>query len=228
MRLSKDIQLCLTELLHFTASVYKQKMQHWLMHRISSRELVEIGAFAVAIRRESFSRAGGFDPSVTVPLCEDLELGHRLTQSGWKIITEPGLVVDHDTREKLLNLMIGKYRRAKWYSAWTITSRGSGGLLKTVAGNRTYIGWEYVSSAVLAPLIPAGLALGLANPWLLAPAGVVTAAFLLINLPVCRHASSGESPINPVTFMGLRFLESLVLFGGLASGTLKGFLERLR
>jgi glycosyltransferase involved in cell wall biosynthesis len=214
------------------ASLYKQKMQHWLMHRISARELVELGAFAVAIRRKPFSNLGGFDPTVHKPLCEDLELGHRLTQNGWKIVVDNTLVVDHDTRVGILDLLIGKFRRSKWYSAWTIASRNSpsvrSDMLKRITGNRTYVGWEYVSSALLAPLIPTCWALGLTNPWLFLPAGAFTAAFLVINIPASRHASSGEAHIHPATFMGLRFLESLLLFAGLAAGIPQGLLERPR
>ena len=210
------------------ASLYKQKMQHWMMHHVSVREFGEIGAFAVAIRRKSFSEAGGFDPTVSVPLCEDLELGHRLTQKGWKIIAEPTLVVDHDTRESILNLLSSKFRRAKWYSTWKIASREVTGLLRRAAGNKSYVGWEYVSSAVLAPLIPVCSVLAFFNPWLSVPAGGAAAVFVAVNIPAARHASRGESRIHPATFMGLRFLESLVLFAGLTAGTLKGFLERLR
>jgi glycosyltransferase involved in cell wall biosynthesis len=217
---------------HNIASLYKQKMQYWMMHRIGSREFCEVGGFAVALRRESFDQVGGFDSQVSMPLCEDLELGYRLTRKGLKIIADHTLVVDHDTSVGLLSLLLDKFNRARWYSNWVSKVRFSrketSGMLDTILNNKSYVGWEYLSTAILAPMIPALTISGFVCPVLWIPAATTAGIFIAINIPLARHAVAGNNCINPVVFMGLRFFESLALATGMTTGTLRAIIEKLR
>ncbi len=59
------------------------------------REVDWLSGCALAIRREAFSEVGGFDPGYFM-FVEDVDLGWRLREAGWRVRYEPAAGVVHE------------------------------------------------------------------------------------------------------------------------------------
>lgn len=75
-------------------SLYKN-LQHHYVHQHGNREASTFWAGAGAIRHDIFARLGGFDDSYSRPSIEDVELGLRLRNSGYRILLCPEIQVTH-------------------------------------------------------------------------------------------------------------------------------------
>jgi len=75
-------------------SQYKNLFHHYV-HQISREEASTFWAGCGAIRRKVFLELGGFDESYRKPCIEDIELGYRLKQAGYKIRLSKKLQVKH-------------------------------------------------------------------------------------------------------------------------------------
>jgi N-acetylglucosaminyl-diphospho-decaprenol L-rhamnosyltransferase len=83
-----------------------------------------VGAFLI-VRREAWNQAGGFDRSQWM-FAEDLDLGWRLAQAGWKRRYEPMAVVNHN-ESAATNEAFGAARTARTMEAtyaWLARRRG--------------------------------------------------------------------------------------------------------
>lgn len=86
-------------------SQYKNLVHHHY-HRNSSREAETFWAGCGAIRKAAFFEAGGFDQErYAQPSIEDIELGWRLRQRGWRIQLEPAIQATHLKKWELGNLL---------------------------------------------------------------------------------------------------------------------------
>lgn len=76
-------------------SQYKNLLHHFV-HQISSPEAVTFWAGCGAVRKEIFHAAGGFDKNkYSRPCIEDIELGFRLRNMGYRILLDKDLQVKH-------------------------------------------------------------------------------------------------------------------------------------
>lgn len=75
-------------------SLYKNLLHHYI-HQVSRREASTFWAGCGAIRREAFQAVGGFDELHTQPSIEDIELGARLRNAGYRIRLCPDVQVTH-------------------------------------------------------------------------------------------------------------------------------------
>jgi GT2 family glycosyltransferase len=78
-------------------SKYKNLLHHYV-HQHSQVEADTFWAGCGAIRRDAFFAVGGFDESYGRPTIEDIELGMRLRQAGYRIRLCPDIQVTHRKR----------------------------------------------------------------------------------------------------------------------------------
>ena len=59
------------------------------------REVDVVVGAAIAVRREAWEAAGGFDPSFAPAFYEEFDLAFALRKHGWRVFYQPDAVVDH-------------------------------------------------------------------------------------------------------------------------------------
>jgi len=98
-------------------SQYKNLFHHYV-HQTSNPEASTFWGACGAIRRDIFLKAGGFDESFRRPSIEDIELGYRLKEAGYKISLLKDLKVKHLKYWGPLSLLRADlfYRAIPWTS----------------------------------------------------------------------------------------------------------------
>jgi glycosyltransferase involved in cell wall biosynthesis len=85
-------------------SQYKNLFHHYV-HQMSREEASTFWSGCGAIRRKVFMELGGFDESYPKPCIEDIELGYRLKQAGYRIRLSKKLQVKHLKRWGIISLL---------------------------------------------------------------------------------------------------------------------------
>ena len=85
-------------------SLYKNLLHHHT-HQTGKREASTFWAGCGAVRRVVFTAMGGFDETYCKPSIEDIELGLRMTRSGYRIQLCPDLLATHLKRWTLTSLI---------------------------------------------------------------------------------------------------------------------------
>jgi glycosyltransferase involved in cell wall biosynthesis len=85
-------------------SQYKNLFHHYV-HQISREEASTFWSGCGAIRREVFLGLGGFNESYRKPCIEDIELGYRMKQAGYRIRLSKDLQVKHLKRWNIRSLL---------------------------------------------------------------------------------------------------------------------------
>lgn len=75
-------------------SQYKNLLHHFV-HQSAATEAGTFWAGCGAIRRQAFLAIGGFDASYRRPSVEDIELGMRLRQAGYRVVLNPRVQATH-------------------------------------------------------------------------------------------------------------------------------------
>jgi GT2 family glycosyltransferase len=75
-------------------SQYKN-LSHSFIHHTSAARANTFWAGFGAVRRDAFERVGGFDERFVRPSVEDIDLGYRLTASGYEVLLDPALSATH-------------------------------------------------------------------------------------------------------------------------------------
>ena len=96
-------------------SQYKNLFHHYT-HQQASEEASTFWGACGAIRSDVFKKIGGFNESYRQPCVEDIELGYRLKQSGYKIKLNKDLRVKHLKRWGVISLLRADffYRALPW------------------------------------------------------------------------------------------------------------------
>jgi len=180
------------------------------------------GAIA-AIRKEAFTKAGGFDRSLFMHKGGDLELGKRMAHARPSIILNPTVEAEHLKQHTLLSLLRNDLERSQGF-VQLAANLGQLAISLTKGFVNIYPGFVY--SAALSWVIVLCLLLGIwfdALRWIgLACAG----AYLLLNLPFLmyyvRHREVAEIP----AVLGLMFLDHLACALGSIKGMFRWLLSR--
>ena len=85
-------------------SRYRNLLHHYT-HQHGSRDAQTFWAGCGAVRRDAFRKVGGFDESYRLPSVEDIELGYRLRQAGYRIRLVPEWQVKHLKKWRLRDLI---------------------------------------------------------------------------------------------------------------------------
>ncbi|NIQ00769.1 MAG: glycosyltransferase, partial [Nitrospinaceae bacterium] len=83
-------------------SLYKNLVHHYYFQH-TRRDTFFFWTGCGAVRREAFSRVGGFDPALLS--LEDIELGHRLRQAGGRVSLLPDLQCTHLKEWRFIDLI---------------------------------------------------------------------------------------------------------------------------
>jgi GT2 family glycosyltransferase len=87
-----------------------RNLQHHFVHQVSRREASTFWSGCGAIRRNEFSKIGGFCEGYRRPSVEDIELGYRLHAQGLRIRLDKGLQVKHLKHWTLARLLVTDVR----------------------------------------------------------------------------------------------------------------------
>lgn len=85
-------------------SLYKN-LQHHFVHQHSDQEASTFWSGMGAIRRDVFIKLGGFNESYSRPSVEDIELGIRLRQAGYKVRLCPYIQAKHLKQWQITSLL---------------------------------------------------------------------------------------------------------------------------
>jgi len=105
-------------------SVYRNLLHHYV-HQTSAEGAQTFWAGCGAIRRSVFLEVGGFDESFAAPSIEDIELGYRLTDSGYRVTLDKRLQVTHLKRWTLRGMVVTDVTRRAVPWARLLLSRKS-------------------------------------------------------------------------------------------------------
>jgi glycosyltransferase involved in cell wall biosynthesis len=210
---------------HRHPNVASQYKNLWIRYSyLKSRRSVDwiFGAIA-AIRKEAFTKAGGFDRSLFMHKGGDLELGKRMAHARPSIILNPTVEAEHLKQHTLLSLLRNDLERSQGF-VQLAANLGQLAISLTKGFVNIYPGFVY--SAALSWVIVLCLLLGIwfdALRWIgLACAG----AYLLLNLPFLmyyvRHREVAEIP----AVLGLMFLDHLACALGSIKGMFRWLLSR--
>ncbi|MGE0813595.1 MAG: glycosyltransferase family 2 protein [Vicinamibacterales bacterium] len=154
-------------------SQYRNLLHHY-MHQTASPEASTFWAGLGAVRRPVFEAIGGFDERRFSRCMEDIELGYRLRQSGYRIRLEKTAQGTHLKRWTLRSVIrTDVHCRAIPWSQLLIEGKGQTGDLNVKRGQRI--------SVALTGLAGVALALAVVQPSALAAAAAALAGVLVLN-----------------------------------------------
>ncbi|MBM3319856.1 MAG: glycosyltransferase family 2 protein [Candidatus Eisenbacteria bacterium] len=165
------------------ASVYKNYWLHYTYKKRAER-LAVLYSSAVAIRREPFEQAGGFDPNYRTPNIEDSDLGKRLTDAGCRIAVVPEMEFRHIKRYDLSGMFRTDFRRTVGMTKVQIRDR----FRRILKGNYSSIPTSFLVSCLAPWIAPPLLAAGEIFAALLFPPALV----LLLNRDWIRSLAESQ------------------------------------
>ncbi len=159
-------------------SQYKNLLHHYV-HQTASEQASTFWGACGAIRREVFLAVGGFDEGYRQPSIEDVELGCRLKQAGYRIRLCKTLQVKHMKRWGVVSLIKADFlHRALPWATLILRERRFINDLNVKRSSRVSVILTY------------GLLGALVGAWWwpksLAVAGALVLALLTLNAPVYR------------------------------------------
>jgi GT2 family glycosyltransferase len=145
-------------------SQYKN-LAHAYVHRTSGGVSQTFWAGFGAVRRQAFLAVGGFDERFGRPSVEDIDLGYRLTQAGYRLVLDPSLTACHLKRWTLWSMIVSDVKDRG--IPWTQLILRYGGLhndLNLKSAHRLCVVLAYAATASLAlsPVDARFLVIGLA------------------------------------------------------------------
>src|SRR5690606_15349386 len=75
-----------------------KNLSHHFVHQHGHPNAQTFWAGCGAIRKPVFQAVGGFDQSYRGATIEDIELGYRLRQSGFRVLLDPAVLCTHSKR----------------------------------------------------------------------------------------------------------------------------------
>lgn len=135
-----------------------------------------IAAHALAIRADTFRKAGGFPDNFFLPMIEDVELSHRLRRAGVKLFMERGVLVRHIFNYGLRRSLVNAFRKARNWTLYSLKNRdllSDSGTAGTELKLNT-VSWYFAALAIF-------LSSTLGNPLLLFPAVIIFGLNIYVN-----------------------------------------------
>jgi glycosyltransferase involved in cell wall biosynthesis len=159
-------------------SQYKNLFHHYV-HQISREDASTFWSGCGAIRRKIFLELGGFAKSYQKPSIEDIELGYRLKQAGYRIRLSKKLQVKHLKRWDIVSLLKSDFfDRALPWTELILRDRSFINDLNLRISSRFSVMLTFVFLAAL-----------IGGYWwsgFFAAAGALALLFIIINMPMYR------------------------------------------
>lgn len=154
-------------------SRYRNLLHHFTHQNADERAMTFWGACG-AIRRCAFNSLGGFDERFDTPSVEDIELGYRLSQAGYRIRLAKDIQVKHLKTWTLYSMVTTDvFKRAMPWTELMLSHRAFKSDLNVRAENR--------ASVVLVFLAIITLGVSAWNPWLLIVSMICVLSVLALN-----------------------------------------------
>ncbi|MEQ1573010.1 MAG: glycosyltransferase [Vicinamibacterales bacterium] len=163
-----------------------RNLGHCFVHQRSSREAVTFWAGLGAIRRDAFQAVGGYDERFRRPSVEDIDLGYRINQAGYRIILDPTIQGKHLKRWTFRSSMIMDVRDRG--IPWTQLMHRYGGMR-----NDLNVTFKYRACVVVAYLLVACLVGAWWWPVLLAGVAVALVILWFLDLSFYRFFATRRS-----------------------------------
>lgn len=204
-------------------SQYRNLLHHYV-HQAGREEASTFWGACGAIRREIFFAIGGFDeqygrPSKVISGIEDIELGYRLKNAGYRIRLCRTLQVKHLKRWNLVSMVrTDLFVRALPWTELILRDRRFINDLNT--------GMSARASVMLVFLLLSSLLFSFWQPLVLAATGVMALALLVLNAPLYRFFLRKRGirfTLQSFPYHWLYFFYSGVAF---AVGTVRHFVNR--
>lgn len=193
-------------------SVFKNLIHHYT-HLNSSEDAWTFWSGCGAIRKDVFDRLGGFDERYRRASVEDIELGYRLWQGGYRVFLDKDLGVTHQKRYNFRELVYSDMfnRAVPWTKLMLERRIYRSDLNLTITSG---------ASVVLAYLMMLCLVGSVFWPVLLAPLAASLVMLLALNRDFYRYAWRVEGARFAVGAMAMHFFYYLYGGTGLAAGGL--------
>jgi GT2 family glycosyltransferase len=199
-------------------SQYKNLLHHFI-HQQSRADASTFWGACGAIRRSVFMELGGFDERIARPAMEDVELGHRLRQSGHRIRLVRSLQVTHlKTWSARSLLLTDVFARAVPWTELILRDR-------TLTNDLNLRVPYRISVALAVALVTSALA-GLVHPSWFAATAAAGLGLLGLNLPVYRFFHAQRGPWFTIRAIGWHWLSYLYSGVGVVIGGLRYFTGR--
>lgn len=178
---------------------YKNLYHHYVHQRAGSTAQ-SFWAGCGAVRRDAFLAVGGFDERrYPRPSIEDIELGYRLTDAGYRIRFQPDLTVKHLKAWTLASLL--KSDILDRGVPWTELMLSRGGI-----PDELNVRWRERFSVVVAWLLIAMLVAAPWRPVALVPAGACVAWLAVAHLDLYRFLARRGGPLFALAAVPLHWL----------------------
>lgn len=164
-----------------TAARYKNLLNHHVHHHAGAEAETFWGACG-AVRRQAFLAVGGFDGATYAhPSIEDIELGYRLVDAGYRLRLDPTLQVTHRKAWTVRQLVeTDVLRRALPWGELLLQRGGLQDDLNTDVAGRAKVAATGLATALLALPTRRGL------PARAAAAAALVAAVAVLDAPLLR------------------------------------------
>lgn len=203
-------------------TVYKNLVHHFT-HYISRKRVHTFWAGCGAIRKEVFFKLGGFDESYQAPCVEDIELGYRLTENGYKVKLEPSIQVTHGKRYNLKTLIMSdiKFRAIPWAKLLAIKNIFYADLNLRMA--------NIISGIILGILIPICILAAWPLSEILLPLAIgLPIIYLLLNVRIFSFVLKQKGILFLLKFIPMYTLTYLYSIVGFIIGAVPEIFRRLK
>lgn len=215
---------------------YQNFYYHFSLARLSGNSFAVLATWCVAIRKNVFNKAGGFNSRIPEPTVEDEELGYLLADSGHTISLAKNIQVTHLAKYSLLQFLHRRKRMAKaqaksgWRSFKTMLLRRYVNVRETGTHHSRWMVLSIILSAVSSLiLIPAVIfpLLGISNSFLpltFSISGLLLS--LMCHSPFFKAAVKLFGWKSLPSFIVMSLLDTLVLAWGILTGSLEYILGK--
>lgn len=170
-----------------------------------------VDTYSCGFRRGAIEACGGFDEEFPAADHEDVDLSYRMTSSGFRLVFEPGALVQHEHRRTLRDYLAMKFARGRWRFA----------ILRIHAADSLadrYIPPGLRAQLLLCAVFPLAMIASVLSPfaplaWLL--------LFLAASWPLAATALRTDPGVTPLV-PAFAFARGAALASGLAWGVLLG------